>query len=178
MSRIHRPPRLYLAGPDVFQPDARAHGRALQALCAAQGAIGLFPLDNEITGATDLPGAIRDANIAMIASCDALLANMTPFRGPSMDPGTAYEMGVAAALGKIVVGYTDDPRSYVARVRGFCAVTRSETGTLRDPQGMEVEAFGVDLADNLMMARGVHRMAISAAQAIEVAVGLCRAATA
>ncbi len=178
MSRIHRPLRLYLAGPDVFRPDARAHGRALQALCADQGAIGLFPLDNEITGATDLPGAIRDANMAMIKSCDALLANMTPFRGPSMDPGTAYEMGVAAALGKIVVGYTDDPRSYVARVRGFCAVTRSETGTLRDPQGMDVEEFGVDLADNLMMARGVHRMAISAAQAIEIAVGLCQAATA
>ena len=83
------PPLLYLAGPDVFVPEPHARGVALKALCTEAGAIGLFPIDDAAHG----PEAIREANMAMIRRCDAVVANMTPFRGPSMDPGTAYEMG-------------------------------------------------------------------------------------
>src|SRR5690606_8586836 len=39
---------LYLAGPDVFRPDARERGRELKALCAEFGIEGLFPLDQEV----------------------------------------------------------------------------------------------------------------------------------
>src|SRR3546814_5290136 len=39
---------LYLAGPDVFRPDARERGRELKALCAQFGIEGLFPLDQEV----------------------------------------------------------------------------------------------------------------------------------
>ena len=35
-------PSLYLAGPDVFHPDAAGLGRAKQALCAAYGFRGLY----------------------------------------------------------------------------------------------------------------------------------------
>ncbi|MBE7942197.1 nucleoside 2-deoxyribosyltransferase, partial [Ramlibacter aquaticus] len=38
-------PRVYLAGPDVFRPDAEAFGRALAQACAALGLQGVFPLD-------------------------------------------------------------------------------------------------------------------------------------
>lgn len=159
-------PRIYLAGPDVFLPEPLRRGAELKALCAAAGAIGLFPMDNEIADGDDVPAAIRSANMAMIVSCDAVVANMSPFRGPSMDPGTAYEMGAAAALGKKVVGYTTDARSFVDRVTAMMAVARTADGVLRDAGGMAVEAFDTPLVDNLMMACGIDGLFASAEAAI------------
>ncbi|NPD69075.1 nucleoside 2-deoxyribosyltransferase [Lichenicola cladoniae] len=175
----HRPGspfRFYLAGPSVFAPDPTAEGLKLKDICSAHGAIGLYPLDNEIdetTGQSGLSGAIRAANMELIRQCDAVIADMVPFRGPSMDPGTAYEMGVGAALGKLVVGYTSDPRSYVERVGAYTRVTRS-AGKLWDSDGMQVEDFG--LADNLMMAKGVEGIFATAAEAIAHAVARLLAA--
>ncbi len=160
------PPLLYLAGPDVFVPEPHARGAALKALCTEAGAIGLFPIDAEIDDAAHRPDAIREANMAMIRRCDAVVANMTPFRGPSMDPGTAYEMGAAAALGKLVVGYTTDPRPYAERVAAAMPVERAPDGALRDGHGMAVEQFAVPLADNLMMACGVAALFDDARAAI------------
>ena len=116
---------------------------------------------------------IRSANMSLIQSCDAIIANMTPFRGPSMDVGTAYEMGAGAALGKVVVGYTSDGRSYVEKVKEAYMVGRGEDGLLRDEKDMAVEEFGVRsdaLVDNLMIACGVERVCGSAEEAIGVAV--------
>ncbi len=169
------PPRLYLAGPDVFVADPAACGAELKAICAARGAVGLFPIDGDLADAADLPAAIRDANMAMIRSCDAVIANMTPFRGPSMDPGTAYEMGAAAALGKPVVGYTSDARSYVERVSAAMRIERTPDGRLRDPDGLSVEEFEAPLVDNLMMAHGVAGVFPGAAEAVAFAVGLLKA---
>ena len=167
MSRFpDAPPLLYLAGPDVFVPEPHACGAALKALCTEAGAIGLFPIDSEIDDAAHRPDAIREANMAMIRRCDAVVANMTPFRGPSMDPGTAYEMGAAAALGKLVVGYTTDPRPYAERVAAALPVLRAPDGALRDGHGMAVEQFAVPLADNLMMACGVAALFDDAGAAI------------
>ncbi len=167
--------RIYLAGPDVFLPDPLRRGAELKAVCVACGTIGLFPMDHDLLDATDRPRGIRDANMAMIRSCDAVVANMTPFRGPSMDPGAAYEMGAASALGKLVVGYTADQRSYVERVCAVMRVRRATDGALRDPDGMSVEEFGLPLADNLMMARGVDAMFATAAEAIAFVAARLRA---
>lgn len=162
-------PKVYLAGPDVFEPRPVERGEQLKAICTKHGLTGLFPLDNSI--ATDEPGsiahaaAIRTANMELIASCDAILANMTPFRGPSMDVGTAYEMGAGAALGKVVVGYTTDGgKAYPEKVGRVLALKRAEDGHLRDEAGMSVEEFGVKeggLVDNLMLSCGVQKMCLS-----------------
>ena len=40
--------KIYLAGPDVFLPDAVEIGRQKAAICAAHGLAGLYPLDNAI----------------------------------------------------------------------------------------------------------------------------------
>ena len=167
-----RPFRLYLAGPSVFAADPAAEGQKLKCICSAHGALGLYPLDSEISDGdaqTDIPGAIREANMDLIRQCDAVVADMVPFRGPSMDPGTAYEMGAGAALGKLIVGYTSDSRPYVERVGAHIGVTRSG-GKLWDSRGMQVEDFGVHLADNLMMARGVDAIFATAEEAIAHAV--------
>jgi nucleoside 2-deoxyribosyltransferase len=141
--------KIYLAGPDVFLPDAVELGRAKVDLCAAYGLTGLFPLDNAIDRSrADASLQIFRGNEAMMNAADAIIANLTPFRGPGADAGTVYELGYMAARGKLCLGYCNDPRLYAERV---AAMTELKTGdgVLSDPQGLTVENFG--LADNLMM---------------------------
>ncbi|MDB5566638.1 MAG: nucleoside 2-deoxyribosyltransferase, partial [Tardiphaga sp.] len=80
---------IYLAGPDVFLPDAVAVGRRKVELCARHGLIGLYPLDNAIDlAADDASLRIFRGNEAMMNKADAIIANLTPFRGPGADAGT------------------------------------------------------------------------------------------
>ncbi|RFU29646.1 hypothetical protein B7463_g6707, partial [Scytalidium lignicola] len=171
--------KIYLAGPDVFEPKAIEKGEELKKLCAKYNAEGLFPLDNAFHGiehgSLELATAIRDANMKLIMSCDAVVANMNPFRAPSMDIGTAYEMGVGAALGKVVIGYSKDERSYVEKVKATRKVERADDGQLRDEDGMAVEEFasnGVGLVDNLMITCGMEKFCSTAEEAIQAAVEL------
>jgi nucleoside 2-deoxyribosyltransferase len=115
--------RVYLAGPDVFLPDAVELGRRKVELCRRHGLIGLYPLDNAIdTAAPD--------------------ASLQIFRG------NVYELGYMAGRGKLCLGYTNDPSPYADRVRQSTQVT-SRDGCLTDALGLIVEDFG--LSDNLMM---------------------------
>ena len=135
---------IYLAGPDVFWPDAIELGRAKKQLCQDYGFIGHFPLDTELDISDLTPFAagmaIYQANIGLMDNCDIIIANMTPFRGPSMDVGTAFEMGYMTAQNKRIWGYSLDGRVYSDRIEG----------TETDSDGFAIESFA--MADNLMMA--------------------------
>ena len=139
-------PRIYLAGPDVFRENPVAEGARLKALCAAHGLEGVYPLDQDLSlgppglSGPDLGRAIAAGNMAFIRGCAGVLANLSPFRGPSADAGTVFEVGFAVALGKPVAGWSADRRVYAARV--------GHAGP-RDADGMEIENFG--MADNLMI---------------------------
>lgn len=127
--------RAYLAGPEVFLPDALALGEAKKALCAAHGLEGVFPLDPVDGRWPDLDGGALFAHcVAHLDASDLVIANLTPFRGPSMDVGTAVEMGYALGRGIPVFGYTNVATDYRDRVD-------AEPGWL-------VEDFG--FVDNLM----------------------------
>lgn len=142
--------KLYLAGPEVFLEDAREVGRRKVALCAEFGFVGLFPLDNEVTG--DIVSASRqifDGNMAMIRACDAVVANLSPFRSVSADPGTAFEVGAGFALGKTLLGYSATPGELKGRAGQTIGVRE---GTLL-ADDMHVENFG--LFDNLMLAEAL-----------------------
>jgi nucleoside 2-deoxyribosyltransferase len=141
--------KIYLAGPDVFLPDALDVGRRKVDLCARHGLLGLYPLDNSVDlAATDASRQIFHGNEAMMNDADAIIANLTPFRGPGADAGTVYELGYMAGAGKFCLGYSNDPSHYVDRAAKFTAVTSSD-GRLSDALGLTVEDFG--LTDNLMM---------------------------
>ncbi|NJO80814.1 MAG: nucleoside 2-deoxyribosyltransferase [Cyanobacteria bacterium RM1_2_2] len=137
--------RIYLAGPDVFLPDPLKAAKLKQDICQRYGFVGAFPFDNTLDLASLSPFeagiAIYNSNTELMDSCDLVIANMTPFRGPSMDVGTAFEMGYMAAKSKPVFGYTNDGRLYVERV------TESTKGL--DQDGLSIEAF--EMSDNLMM---------------------------
>ena len=142
--------KIYLAGPDVFLPDAVEIGRRKAAICARHGVSGLYPLDNAIDlTAADASLAIFEANEAMMDAADAIIANLTPFRGPSADAGTVYELGYMAGRGKLCFAYSNDPAVYAERVARSFAVTKAGGGHLIDDDGLTVEDFG--LPDNLMM---------------------------
>lgn len=141
--------KVYLAGPDVFLADAAELGRRKVDLCRRNGLSGLFPLDNEVDlSASDPSLQIFRGNEAMMNEADAIIANLTPFRGASADAGTVYELGYMAGRGKLCLGYSNDPTAYADRLRQLTKVT-PRGGRLIDAQGLTVEDFG--LADNLMM---------------------------
>lgn len=147
-------PSVYLAGPDVFRADSIAHGEHLKALCARQGLCGLYPMDNQVSGAI----AIRAANMTMIRRSGAIIANLVAFRGAGADDGTAYELGAAAALGLPVFGYSPDHRSLLKRTAEWLRAqgtepTQGRDGQWRDADGMAIEDFG--LTHNLMLSCGL-----------------------
>ena len=154
------PSRVYLAGPEVFLCNAKEIGENKKALCRKYGFEGVFPLDNEVDAkgksARELGLCISAVNEDLIKTCDLIIANITPFRGPSADVGTAYEMGFAHALGKKVFAYTNVAEPFTERTKEALKgeVKRSSDGKLRDAQGMFIEE--VDLTDNLMLDGCIH----------------------
>ncbi len=148
--------RVYLAGPDVFLPDPLARGRKLKEICAEHGLTGVFPLDPPTdmrAGWSALPQWRRIAlcNEAHIRSCGALIANLTPFRGPSADPGTVFELGFMRALGRPVFAWSNEPRPFAPRTLAWLDDLARPDGRdgWRDGNGMAIESFGC--TDNLMI---------------------------
>jgi nucleoside 2-deoxyribosyltransferase len=152
--------RVYLAGPEVFLSNAREIGALKRAICERHGLLGVFPADEEddFDPASSLGQralAISRAMERVMQSCDAMIVNLTPFRGPSADVGSAYEMGFMRALGRPIFAYSNDGRLFLDRVRAFCgdAVRLRPTCEHEDLDGMAIEPF--ELHDNLMLMGGI-----------------------
>ena len=143
--------RVYLAGPEVFLPDARAVGRAKCQIAVEFGFEGLFPLDSEcnLDGLPDTEQAvaISRANEGLIRSADLLIANLTPFRSVSADAGTLFEVGFMRALGRPVLAYTNVPLDYRPRVEMHRTTVRLPYDA--DRSDLTIEDFG--LSENLMI---------------------------
>lgn len=150
-------PRIYLAGPDIYHPQGLALAERKKAICERYGLEGValsdFLTGVQFTGKPNGAAALYRERVKVIEGCDAMIADMTPFRGPAMDPATAFAMGVMAGLGKPVVGFTLDPTPYAERI---CALQdaidapTARVGTkLVTSDGTAIEDFGV--ADAVMV---------------------------
>jgi nucleoside 2-deoxyribosyltransferase len=154
--------RVYLAGPDVFFRDAEAWAEHRKAICAQHGLAAVSPLDpfaEEAAGWSDLPEWQRIAfrNEAHIRGSNAVIANLTPLRGPSADTGTVYEVGFARALGRMVFGYTNCAAPFTQRsldyARAHGGAIASPGRIWRDGDGLLIEQFR--RFDNLMIEGGL-----------------------
>ena len=153
---------VYLAGPAVFLPCAADEGADLCAIAARYGFKSRFPLDP----ATDVCGVrspkfrtvaaaiaygneeadrIKDSCLAHIKACDLLIADVSPFRGPGADGGTAFEMGFMSALGKPVFAWS------MASDQRYADRISERIDILHDGDGLLIENLG--LTDNVHIAR-------------------------
>ena len=136
--------KVYLAGPEVFLPAPFCEqvAAAKKRVCKQNQLIGLFPTDtlpedvfSKRYCKAEQSRIIRQACINAMHQADAIVANITPFRGPSADPGTVFEIGYMAGMGKRVLLYSNCPLIYKGKVG-------------EDELDMVIEDFS--LVDNLM----------------------------
>jgi nucleoside 2-deoxyribosyltransferase len=146
-----RRPRAYLAGPEVFLPNKAEVFAAKAALCDRYGVEPAPPMDAAALAPGDrLSRQIYQRNIKLMDAADLIIANLSPFRGPSADVGTVFELGYGFAKGLPVFGYSNDPRNYLDRVEAFLGPsTPGKDGQKYDRDGYAIE--DLDLADNLMI---------------------------
>jgi nucleoside 2-deoxyribosyltransferase len=147
---------VYLAGPEVFLADGRDLIERKRELSRRHG---FTPADLHgefsATGAGEaLALDISRRNESLMDQADLCVANLTPFRGISADPGTVYEVGYVIGGGKPVYGYSADPRPYAERVHAELGPLSSSDGRLQTREGELVEDHG--WADNLMIEGGIR----------------------
>lgn len=133
--------KAYMAGPDVFFANAIENAVIVRDLCNKYGIEALIPLDNEVPHTNEKAKISEDIftkNVNLLESADIVIANLSPFRGPSADVGTVWEIGFGYAQKKPIYAFTNDNREYKYRVM---------------PDGMAIEDFGN--IDNTMIDKSI-----------------------
>lgn len=152
------PKSVYLAGPEVFLPNARAILDLKIALTREAGLVPVSPGDLEFPKTDSkwaLGLAISRIDEQLMNSADAIIANLTPFRGIAADTGTCFELGYMCAQGKPAFAYTNVKADHGERTRDHFGGEwyADADGLPRGPDHILIEDLG--FADNLMLHGGV-----------------------
>jgi nucleoside 2-deoxyribosyltransferase len=150
--------KVYLAGPEVCLPDARD---VLDQKIRLTREIGFVPV---APGDLDIPQAptgrefgenISRIDEQLMTSADAIIANLTPFRGIHADPGTVYELGFMRGRGKPAFAYSNTSDNHFQRLLAYYdgRINTAADGRLRGPDGSLVDDF--DMIENLMIDGGI-----------------------
>lgn len=154
--------KIYLAGPEVFLPDARAILDAKIAVTREYGFVPVSPGDLEVPPSAKGKArglAISAVNEKLMLSADMIVANLTPYRGISADVGTVYELGFMCARGCPAYAFTNVEQGYFDRVKRYYGddIRLDQQGRHRGPDGLLLEDY--DLIDNLMLDGGIENRA-------------------
>jgi nucleoside 2-deoxyribosyltransferase len=152
--------KVYLAGPEVFLANAREILDAKIALTRQAGLVPVAPGDlapPRTVNPHELGLAISRIDEQLMDSADAIIANLTPFRGIAADPGTCFELGYMCAQGKPAFAYTNVRADNAERTRAYYggATARDTAGIERGGDGIMIESMG--FIENLMLHGGVLR---------------------
>jgi nucleoside 2-deoxyribosyltransferase len=168
------PTEVYFAGPGCLARDAVERRRHIDALCAKYGLGCLWPSErylfrsgDKIKGRPlDVPEILHTSVIESIKDAAAIVADISPFRGPHLDAQTAFEIGYAAALGKPIFAWTNATypafpgapaghrRHATLGDRIWCGETAAADGHWRDEQGFLVENF--DLPESSLISCAIE----------------------
>lgn len=168
-------PVVYIADNSRFRPDAALQRERVEALCERYGlradwpgehilfptgltiaeriSIGLPPEDPE-------PGQLLPRSWRLLGKSDAIVAEITPFRGVHLNPLIAFEIGVAVVHEIPVFAWTTaiyptpaiypatptvsgEPRFRLLSDRMWCGDAVAPDGNWRDEDGNMVENFGL-----------------------------------
>lgn len=149
--------KIYIAGPDVFEPDSIEIGEKYSNICTKYGYKGLYPLDNVVDFNQEKREIAKDiflANKELIKECDIVIANLNVFRGKEPDSGTVWECGYAYGLGKKVYGYINSTAPYITQFNK--SEKRADGDIFRDNWGRMIEDFDYPL--NLMISCSVVKI--------------------
>ncbi len=149
-----RPLKIYLADRRSFFPTPWRSGSVRRISASVMASRGFIHWTMKSRGMRQACGPTFSSIVHVCAhmrAADLGIFNLTPFRGPSADVGTVFELGFFAGLGKPAFGYTNDvPRIFLNRVKTFDTLSHdAEKGEWRDGLELSVENFGN--ADNLMI---------------------------
>lgn len=151
--------KVYLAGPEVFLPNARAILDEKIELTRLAGFVPVCPGDLEAPAS--LKGkprglATSEVNERLMLSSDFIIANLTPFRGIAADVGTVYELGFMCGRGCPAYGFTNVAVDHFERVRDYYGGALAEDAhkAVRGPDSLELETY--DMVDNLMLDGGIE----------------------
>ncbi len=160
---VRRISNLYLAGPEVWFPNVGAHFALRQAMCEAVG-FSMLQADTselrELETGEIMARELYAERVARMRRADAAIVNLTPWRGPTADPGTAFEAGFLSGLGKPVMAYMNVAYEHEAefrdRVDAHIGAQFDEDGVWRDGEGCLIEDFG--LPETIMLWAEARRL--------------------
>ncbi|NJO61018.1 MAG: nucleoside 2-deoxyribosyltransferase [Richelia sp. RM2_1_2] len=149
--------KLYLAGPEVFLPNVTEIKNKKLEICNDFGFIGLFPIDDKplptLQTKSQVGLYIYKHNQQLIKQANGVIANISPFRSVSIDPGTAWEIGYSDALNRALFAYTNNPLLFADRVNAQYS-TNIINGLKYGNDNIQIEDF--DLIDNLMIVGSIY----------------------
>jgi len=147
---------LYLGGPDVALPEAGTVLSRKRQMCAGKGFVPVLASDTVLVETDPSEAMAREIyadRVQRLRLADAAILNLTPWRGPNCNVGTAFEAGFMAALGKPVFAYinvqSEDDAELRGRIEAEMGLELDRAGVWRDGFGGEIEDFG--LPEDLML---------------------------
>jgi nucleoside 2-deoxyribosyltransferase len=154
---------LYLGGPDIALSDSGAVLAQKRALCANRGFVPVLASDSVLVETDPSEAMAREIyadRVQRLRLADAAILNLTPWRGPNCNVGTAFEAGFMAALGKPVFAYlnvqSEDEAELRVRIENEMGLELDRSGVWRDGFGGEIEDFG--LPEDLMLWAEARRL--------------------
>ncbi|MCB1179199.1 MAG: nucleoside 2-deoxyribosyltransferase [Leptospiraceae bacterium] len=145
--------KIYLAGPEVFLPDAEDIFEKRKKISLSYGYLAVTPFDNSLD--SEIKGIERarkifEANKNLILNSDYIIANCNPFRSAIVDDGTSFEIGFGFANKKKIYGFCSKKISLPEIVKNKIQTKPHESGYEIDNDGYLVnEDFGNTI--NLML---------------------------
>ena len=153
--------KVYLAGPEVFLSNAREQLDRKIALTRAAGLIPVAPGDlaiPETPTKRERGLAISAIDEQLMSSADAIIANLTPFRGAARRHRHSVRTRLHVRPGQDRPSPIPTPRPTTSRAPvayyGGMVVAKQPTAACAGRTGMSVEDF--EMAENLMLDGGVE----------------------